>query len=330
MNEEELKAFRARRKRWDERMALADKRRVANWKAITNMPMLAPLKAIPQLAYLGTSRLYGDRGSSHPTNLGWTLPQTMINPRPTIKVGSSSEQAEKNITSAAKTAETGNYGINKSKVNDKTGIAVKESEASKVRLENNAESILASLPEINKNSREYKLNPNKNAGATRWVGVNSEWRDRNNNVIAPREGSPAAVTTTPVEQSKNETPGVNWPDPVTPTIGQGDPKRAIQDRTFSARIQAAKEKDKINRIPNYSPPPNQPIQRQQQQQQQTNVTAADRMEAAGKAAAAAVVKEMIAKLTEPKKGNMGAINLPQSKSPDEDYLTALAGMSYYS
>jgi len=43
-------------------------------------------------------------------------------------------------------------------------------------------------------------------GRTRWVGVNSEWRDRYNNVIAPREGSPAAITTeTTTELPKQET-----------------------------------------------------------------------------------------------------------------------------
>ena len=115
MNEEELKAWEERKKRWDERMALADKRRGANWKAITNMPMLAPLKAIPQLAALGTSRLFGDKGSAHVSNLGWTLPQTMINPRPTIEVGTgtsedSANKAQEKAVAKNEKGLVGNYG----------------------------------------------------------------------------------------------------------------------------------------------------------------------------------------------------------------------------
>ena len=43
-------------------------------------------------------------------------------------------------------------------------------------------------------------------GRTRWVGANSTWTDRYGNVIAPREGSPAPITTeTTTELPKQET-----------------------------------------------------------------------------------------------------------------------------
>ena len=54
-----------------------------------------------------------------------------------------------------------------------------------------------------------------------------------------------------------------------------------------------------------------------------------RMQGAGKAVASELVNMMIAKLSEPKKGKEGAIYLPNTKSPDEDYLTTLANMSLY-
>ena len=184
-----------------------------------------------------------------------------------------------------------------------------------------------------KNSRAYKLNPNKNAGATRWVGVNSTWTNADGSqVYAPQiplttENESAIEATHSANTNNNNTGFEGYPGVHKITASNRPPL------TFNQRLQAFDEQTNLliakNRGLNYTPPVNEPIITPIAQNTSNKVTAQQRMQGAGKAVASELVNMMIAKLSEPKKGKEGAINLPNTKSPDEDYLTALANMSLY-
>ena len=188
-----------------------------------------------------------------------------------------------------------------------------------------------------KNSRAYKLNPNKNAGATRWVGVNSTWTNADGSQVY----APQIPLTTENESAIEATHSANTNN-INITEAQKQIKLDEQHmkgwndpRTVQMRLQ---DPSKIpshllnTPIPDFNPTAIKgfdtlsPTQMKQFKNLSSNQA---RMEGAGKAVASELVNMMIAKLSEPKKGKEGAINLPNTKSPDEDYLTALANMSLY-
>ena len=181
---------------------------------------------------------------------------------------------------------------------------------------NSSKAKLLQIP-INTESRSYKLNPNKNAGATRWVGVNSEWRDRYGRVIAPH-----IPETTESEVRKVDTHSAN-----TNNINITEAQKRIKldeqymkgwtdPRTAQMRLQnpSSIPSHLLNTpIPDYNPSAIKdfdilsPAQMKEFKNLSSNkVTAKQRMQGAGKAAAGAVIDMMISKLTEPDPGEEGA------------------------
>ena len=180
-------------------------------------------------------------------------------------------------------------------------------------------------------------------GRTRWVGTNSTWTDRYGNTIAPMEGTATTTTVknTPTELLKQETKnsGLDPTKLISEDGSKKGPWMTLKDGSINPEWQKAYPKSteaKIdlidqglktdqqgNLVPWYEGTApgtrlsfnDSPLQKwqeqqhqqlQQQQTQSNKVTAKQRMEGASKAAASAAVNLMIAKLTEPKKGEEGA------------------------
>ena len=266
----------------------------------------------------------------------WTNPNQKIN----IPKINTSDQAFTRTLNEAK-------GVNNK---NNRSIAVVNANASAAKVNNTAENILkgtGSLYDSKGEKRQLGVGwgepgsiPNiPEKGRTRWVGVNSEWRDRYGRVIAPHKDS--IPNNTADEVNRVNTKGTSSNLDPNKLISEGGSKKGpwmtlpdgsinpewqkLYPQSIEAKIDLIDQGLKINQrgelVPWYQGKPGSRISFDEgtaleawqarelakipENTSAGGVTTAKRMQGAGEAMSGALVNMMIAKLAEPDEGDKG-------------------------